>query len=241
MEGLGLQPEVPHCRQTALRQTLNRILMAIDAFQFHRVRTLAHQSLRAIERRGLTLAKGEERHVGHHEFTGGAPYHCLGSDSDGEWLPRRCPGCGVVAVVGHGRRVRASHDVLHDSIRVRRGFCNHRNHTLTVLTAGCVPRAPYSLAAREQAMDRLASGSTLGQAAPDCRDPDRIADPSTIRRWGLAAHRSFPFLVAVARHILGAPTILAWDFRAAACILVVEPSSPSKRVSSSGVSGRGST
>jgi hypothetical protein len=241
MEGLGLQPEVPHCRQTALRQTLNRILMAIDAFQFHRVRTLAHQSLRAIERRGLTLAKGEERHVGHHEFTGGAPYHCLGSDSDGEWLPRRCPGCGVVAVVGHGRRVRASHDVLHDSIRVRRGFCNHRNHTLTVLTAGCVPRAPYSLAAREQAMDRLASGSTLGQAAPDCRDPDRIADPSTIRRWGLAAHRSFPFWVAVARHILGAPTILAWDFRAAACILVVEPSSPSKRVSSSGVSGRGST
>jgi Domain of unknown function (DUF6431) len=151
---------------------------------------------------------------------------CNPSDSDGEWLPRRCPGCGVVAVVGHGRRVRAPHDVLHDSIRVRRGFCNHCNHTLTVLPAGCVPRAPYSLAARKQAMDRLAGGGTLEQAAPDCRDPDRIADPSTIRRWAWRRIWSFPFWLAVAGHIFGAPTILAWDFRAGACILVVEPSSP---------------
>jgi hypothetical protein len=65
---LGLQPKVSHYWNPALRYTLNHILMAIDAFQLHRLRPRAHQSVCAIERRGLALAIGEKRHVGHHEF-----------------------------------------------------------------------------------------------------------------------------------------------------------------------------
>jgi PQQ-like domain len=60
VDGLRLEPEVPHYRHTALSQTLNHILMAIRAFQFHRVRPRAHQCLRAIERSGLPLAKRDK-------------------------------------------------------------------------------------------------------------------------------------------------------------------------------------
>jgi hypothetical protein len=139
---------------------------------------------------------------------------CKAGDFDGEWLPRQCPGCGQVAVVGHGRRRRQSHDELHSSIRVRRGFCNHCSHTVTVLPHWCVPGAVYNLPAREQALDRFAGGGTLEQSAPDCRDPDRIADTSTIRRWLLRRLESLRFFFS--------PTLLAWDWRAAARILIVE-------------------
>ena len=152
---------------------------------------------------------------------------CKPDEFDGEWLPRRCPDCGVVAVVGHGRRFRPACDALHDRIRVRRGFCNHCHGTLTALPAWCVPRAPYSRPAREQALTRIAGGRTLEQAAPDCLDPDRIADPSTIRRW--AWRRIESLLVCAAAGwtaLFCAPTILAWDFRAAARILIVEHASP---------------
>ena len=141
-----------------------------------------------------------------------------GDDYDGEWLPRQCPGCGKVAVIGHGRRLRQAHDRVHDSIRVRRGLCNHCDRTLTVLPHWCVPRASYNLSAREQAMARLASGETLEQAAPDCRDPHRIADPSTIRRWFWRRIESLRFFCR--------PTLLAWDWRAAAAILIVERTPP---------------
>ncbi len=139
---------------------------------------------------------------------------CKPGDFDREWLPRQCPGCGQVAVIGHGRRSRQSHDQVHDSIRVRRGLCNRCHQTLTVLPPWCVPRAPYTLRARAQAMARLAAGGTLEESAPDCRDPDRIADPSTIRRWLLRRLESLQFLCW--------PTLFAWDWRAAARILIVE-------------------
>ena len=139
---------------------------------------------------------------------------CKAGDFDGEWLPRQCPACGQVAIVGHGRRRRHSHDDIHDSIRVRRGFCNHCSRTLTVLPPGCVPGALYNLPAREQALDRLAAGGTLEGSAPDCRDPDRIADPSTLRRWFWRRLESLRFLFS--------PTLLAWDWRAAARMLIVE-------------------
>jgi hypothetical protein len=116
--------------------------------------------------------------------------------------------------VGHGRRSRQAHDHGHDSIRIRRGLCNHCHRTLTVLPAWCVPNAPYNLPARQEALGRLANGKTLEQAAPDCRDPNRIADPSTIRRWFWRRLESLRFFFS--------PTILAWDWRAAARILSVE-------------------
>jgi hypothetical protein len=117
-------------------------------------------------------------------------------------------------VIGHGRRFRQAHDRCHDSIRVRRGICNRCHQTLTVLPAWCVPNAPYNLPARQEALDRLVDGQTLEQAAPDCRDPDRVANPSTIRRWFWRRIESLLFFFS--------PTILAWDWRAAARILIVE-------------------
>jgi hypothetical protein len=139
---------------------------------------------------------------------------CKPGDGDSEWLPRDCPGCGQVAVIGHGRRFRQAHDRDHDSIRVRRGICGRCRHTLTVLPAWCVPGAIYNRAAREEALGRLADGETLEGSAPDCRDPNRIADPSTIRRWFWRHLESLRFFAS--------PTILAWDWRATARILIVE-------------------
>lgn len=136
---------------------------------------------------------------------------------DSEWLPRECPACQQMAVVGHGRRWRSAHDRKHDKIRVRRGKCGRCDGTLTVLPVWCVPGAPYSLTARQDAMQRLADGVPIEQAAADCLDPDRIADPSTLRRWCWRRIESLVFLLN------RAPTILAWDWRAASRILIPEP------------------
>lgn len=150
---------------------------------------------------------------------------CKPGEYDGEWLPRRCPGCGLMGIVGHGRRRRPAHDAGHDWIRVRRGICNLCGHTLTALPWWCVAGAPYSLRARQEAIQRLADGQSAAQAAPDCVDPRRVADASTVRRWAWRRLGSLPFWMA-ARQFFRAPTILAWDFRAAAGILMVEPSPP---------------
>jgi hypothetical protein len=141
---------------------------------------------------------------------------CKPGDYDGEWLPRLCPGCGEHAVIGHGRRFRQAHDQGHASIRIRRGICRQCRCTLTVLPDYCIPGAQFSLPARLEAMGRLAEGQTLEESAPECRDPDRIADPSTVRRWAWRRIQSLRFIF---RH---APTLLAWDFFAAARILMVE-------------------
>ncbi|MDP2999026.1 MAG: DUF6431 domain-containing protein [Bryobacterales bacterium] len=139
--------------------------------------------------------------------------------SDSEWLPRRCPVCAENAIVGHGRRRRQAHDGIHDWILVRRGVCKICGSTLTVLPARCVPGAPYSLIARQQALAALARNSPVDQAAPQCRDPDRIADSSTVRRWFWRRIESLRFWLA-------APTPLAWDWRAAGRILIAEPLAP---------------
>jgi len=150
---------------------------------------------------------------------------CKPGEYDGEWLPRRCPGCGLGGIVGHGRRRRTAHDAGHDAIRVRRGLCELCGHTLTAPPWWCVPRALYTLLARQDAMQRVAAGQSAEQAAPDCLAPDRVADASTVRRWAWRRMESFPFWLA-ARHFFRAPTMLAWDYRAAAGILTVEPSPP---------------
>jgi hypothetical protein len=127
--------------------------------------------------------------------------------------------------VGHGRRERRAHDAGHDSIRVRRGICKDCHRTLTALPRWCVPRAHYNLGARQQSLARLAAGGTLEKAAPDCLHPDRVADASTIRRWARLRLESFPLWLAV-RRFFRAPTILAWDWRAAGRMLIPEPSPP---------------
>jgi hypothetical protein len=77
-----------------------------------------------------------------------------------------------------------------------------------------MPRAPYNLPARIQAVNRVAAGASLEQAAPDCRDPDRVAAPSTIRRWCWRRIESLRFLLS--------PTLVAWDCSAAARMLRME-------------------
>jgi hypothetical protein len=75
-------------------------------------------------------------------------------------------------------------------------------------------------------MTELAAGKTLEEAAPQCLDPDRVADPSTIRRWVWRRVESLWLRLAAGATALLPPTILAWDFRAAAGILIPEPSPP---------------
>ena len=144
---------------------------------------------------------------------------CKPGEAESEWLPRQCPACRQIAIIGHGRRRRQMHDAIRDWIVVRRGLCKSCGGTLTVLPAGCVPGAIYSLAARQQALDRLGRGCSLEQAAPDCRELDRIADASTIRRWFWRRIESLRFPAWM-------PTLLAWNWCAARRILIAEPISP---------------
>jgi hypothetical protein len=78
------------------------------------------------------------------------------------------------------------------------------------------------LVTRVQALARLAAGDSLEQAAPQCLAPDRIADPATVRRWFWRRIVGLGFSL----RFLFSPTILAWDFRAASRILIVEPLPP---------------
>ena len=106
---------------------------------------------------------------------------CKPGAFDGEWLPPTCPGYGAAAVIGHGRRSRQAHDRDHEPIRIRRGLCNRCRLTLTVLPAWCVPDATYNLPARQEALDRLAAGSTLEEAAPAPRVRARVRWPKDSR------------------------------------------------------------
>ena len=44
-------------------------------------------------------------------------------------------------------------------------------------------RRTFSLRCRQQACERIAAGDSVEQAAPHCKDPSRLPDPSTLRRW----------------------------------------------------------
>lgn len=150
------------------------------------------------------------------------PHSGVGGKSDqtgGEWLPRQCPACGQMAVIGHGRRRRQAHDETHAWISVRRGFCKMCARTLTALPAWCVPGAPYSLRARQQALAQLAQDQPVQQAAPHCRDPDRLPDAATVRRWFWRRMQGLLFWA-------GPPTLFAWDWRAASRMLISEAFSP---------------
>lgn len=147
---------------------------------------------------------------------------CKPGSFDTEWLPRQCPACGQIAIIGHGRRRRPAHDGIHDWIRVRRGFCKLCQRTVTVLPGWCVPNSPYSLTARQEAVEQ-ARVAPVERVAITCHNPDRIPDPSTIRRW---LRRRAESLLRLLPGCPPTPTLLAWDWRAASRILIAESLSP---------------
>jgi hypothetical protein len=88
------------------------------------------------------------------------------------------------SIVGHGRRSKQAHDHDHDWIGVRRGRCKPCHQTFTFLPPFSLPYTHYSLIARSQALRRrFLEGCSLEAAAPSVKDPQRVADPSTLRRW----------------------------------------------------------
>jgi len=144
-------------------------------------------------------------------------------------LPRQCPLCRDDTIIGHGRRLRQTHDDQHESIWVRRGICRPCGKTFTILPDWLAPSGHFSLRCRQQACERIAAGDTAEQAAPHCKDPSRSPDASTVRRW---AHRRLLSLWCwlwagiTGRQFLRAPTIVTWDLAAIRRILPFEARSP---------------
>jgi len=99
-------------------------------------------------------------------------------------LLRRCPVCLCDSIIGHGRRSKQAHDDTHDWIAIRRGICNLCRKTFTFLPTFSPPYAHYSLIARSQAARRhFVDNHSWEASAPLVKDADRVADPSTLRRW----------------------------------------------------------
>jgi hypothetical protein len=81
----------------------------------------------------------------------------------------------------------------------------------------------------QQACEQLAAGETAEQAAPHCKDPTHLPDPSTVRRWAQRRLISLWCWIKVgvkAQHFLWMPTILAWDLGTLCRILPIEARSP---------------
>jgi hypothetical protein len=112
---------------------------------------------------------------------------------------------------------------------VRRGICHPCRKTFTILPDWLVPFGHYTLRCRQQACERIAAGESAEQAAPYCKDPTRLPDPSTVRRWAqLRLLSLWCWIRAGARgdDFLRIPTIRAWDLGALCHILPIEARSP---------------
>ena len=97
---------------------------------------------------------------------------------------RRCPFCERDSIIGHGRRRKQAHDEHHDWIWIRRGRCADCGTTFTFLPLLSLPYTHFSLRARCQALlRRIAEHCSWEKASPKLKDPDRLPDPSTVRRW----------------------------------------------------------
>jgi hypothetical protein len=104
-------------------------------------------------------------------------------DCDGIIL-RQCPICKRDSIVGHGRRRKQAHDEQHDWIWIHRGRCADCGMTFTFLPLFSLPYTHYSLLARSQALLlRFVESCCWDKALPKLMDPDRLPDPSTVRRW----------------------------------------------------------
>jgi hypothetical protein len=91
------------------------------------------------------------------------------------------------------------------------------------------PSGHYSLHCRQQSCERIAAGESAEQATPQCKDPTRLPDPSTVRRWAQRRLISLWCWIqagAIGQHSLQTPTILAWDLEAFCRILPLEARSP---------------
>jgi transposase-like protein len=106
------------------------------------------------------------------------------AEAGAEIILRHCPICSEDSIIGHGRRRKQAHDDQHERIGIRRGLCNRCHKTFTFLPPFSPPYSHYSFIARSQALQRyFLEGRSLEAAAPTVKDPDRVADPSTLRRW----------------------------------------------------------
>ena len=144
-------------------------------------------------------------------------------------LPRQCPVCRKDTIIGHGRRLRQSHDDQRESIWVRRGVCRPCGKTFTILPEWLAPSAHYTLRCRQEACERIAAGESVEHAAPLCKNSIHLPDPSTVRRW---AHRRLLSLSCWVKAgppgvlFLRVPTIVAWDLGVLCRILAIEARSP---------------
>jgi hypothetical protein len=149
-------------------------------------------------------------------------------------LPRLCPLCGKKSIIGHGQRRKQAHDQSHDQLWIRRGFCRPCKKTFTILPIWSPPYGQYSLFCRQQAWKaRCGSEGSWEQSAPQTKDPDRLPDPATLRRWAsrrllsvFCSLKAFGSWWTECRRFLCAPTILAWDWSAISRNLRLEANSP---------------
>jgi len=107
-----------------------------------------------------------------------------GAEDCDQVILRRCPGCEGDSIIGHGRRRKQAHDEHHDWIGIRRGRCPGCGTTFTFLPLFSLPYSHYSLLARCQALRRrFLEHCSWEEAMPTLKDPNRLPDPSTLRRW----------------------------------------------------------
>jgi hypothetical protein len=115
------------------------------------------------------------------------------AEAGAEVIVRRCPICSQDSIIGHGRRRKQAHDEHHDWIPIRRGRCEPCHKTFTSLPPFSPPYGHYSFIARSQALHRrFTEGRSWEAAAPTVKNPDRVADPSTLRRWCYGLDSSRP-------------------------------------------------
>jgi hypothetical protein len=107
---------------------------------------------------------------------------------------------------------------------VRRGRCPPCKKTFTILPAWVPPSGHYSYYGRQQASE--SSDQPL-----HCLDTTRQPDDSTLRRWAWRRFLSLLIWLTVWSQLAparfsSAPTILAWDFPAAARMLFLKADFP---------------
>lgn len=101
--------------------------------------------------------------------------------------------CKRDSIIGHGHRRKQAHDEHHDWIGIRRGRCPDCARTFTFLPLFSLPYTHYSLLARCQALRRrFEAHCSWEEAAPQSKDPNRVPDPSTLRRWARGLDPSHP-------------------------------------------------
>jgi hypothetical protein len=92
-----------------------------------------------------------------------------------------------------------------------------------------VPFGHYGLHCRQQAWERIAAGHSAEQATPHCKDPARLPDPSTLRRWiqrRMLSLWCWAKAAVAEKYFYPAPTIFVWDLSAVCRMLRLEAKSP---------------